>query len=108
MEELSINLEENLFEDHLGHNAEFLATFLRQNQSSLGKDNTSLFVADAHATNTIEGSTSGDNRGYGEPATPATKITKGKKATKTNNPNADYNPSKKDHNSNNNSESMDK
>lgn len=29
------------------------------------------------------------------------------KATKTNNPNADYNPSKKDHNSNNNGESID-
>lgn len=116
MEELSIKLEENLFEGHLfeghlGHNAEFLATFLRQNQSFLGKDNTSLFVADAHAMNTIGGSTSGDNQSLGEPATPATKITKGKratKATKTNNPNADYNPSKRDHNSNNNGESMDK
>lgn len=117
MEELSIELEENLFEDHLGQNAEFLAMFLRQNQNFLGKDNTGLFVADAHAMNTIEGSTSGDNQSLGEPATPATKITKGKraarttgatKATKTNNPNADYNPRKKDHNSNNNGKSMDK
>lgn len=105
VEELSIKLEEeNLFEDHLGQNAEFLAIFLRQNQNFLGEDHTGLFVADADAMNTIEGSTSGDNKGLGEPATPATKITKAKraarttgatKATKTNNPNADYSPSKK-------------
>jgi hypothetical protein len=83
----------------------FESVFLRQNRNFLGEDDTDLFVADAHAMNTIEGSTSGDN-----------KMTKGKraarttgttKATKTNNPNADYNPSKKDHNSNNNSESID-
>jgi len=66
--------------------------------------------------NTIEGSTSGDNKDLRAPATPATKTTKGKRAarttgateaTKTNNPNADYNPSKIDHDSNNNGESMD-
>ncbi|RYP73795.1 hypothetical protein DL771_003373 [Monosporascus sp. 5C6A] len=120
VEELSIKLEEeNLFEDHLGQNAEFLAKFLRQNQNFLDEDDTDLFVADAHAMSTVDGSTSGDNKGLGEPTTPATKITKRKraarttgatkatKATKTNNPNADYNPSKKDHNSNNNGESID-
>lgn len=122
MEELSIELEEeNLFEDHLGQHAEFLAVFSRQNRNFLGEDGTDLFIADAHATNTIEDSTSGDNKGLGEPTTPATKITKGKRATrttgakatkatkvtKTNNPNADYNPSKKNHNSNNNGESID-
>ena len=65
----------------------------------------------------IEGSTSGDNKG--EPATPAIETVKGKwavktpgttkatKATKTNDPNANYNPSKKDHNSNNNGQSID-
>lgn len=98
-----------------------MAVFLRQNRNFLGEDDTDLFVANAHAMNTIEDSTSGDNKGLGEPTTPATKITKGKratrttgagatkatKATKTNNPNADYNPSKKVHNSNNNGESMD-
>lgn len=114
VEELSIKLEENLFEDHLGQNAEFL----RQNRNFLDEDDTDLFVANAHAMNTIEDSTSGDNKGLGEPTTPATKITKGKraarttgagatKATKTNNPDADYNPSKKVHNSNNNGESID-
>lgn len=119
MEELLIKLEEeNLFEDYLAQNAEFLAVFLRQNRNFLGEDDIDLFVADAHAMNTIEDSTSGDNKGLGEPTAPATKITKGKraarttgagatKATKTNNPNADYNPSKKDHNSNNNGESID-
>ncbi|KAI0129889.1 hypothetical protein BJ170DRAFT_593432 [Xylariales sp. AK1849] len=117
VEELSIKLgEENLFKDHLGQNAEFLAIFLRKNQNFLGEDDTGLFVADAHTMNTIEGSTSGDNKGLGETATPATKITNGKraarttgatKATKTNNPNADYNLNQKDHNSNNNGESMD-
>ncbi|RYO95059.1 hypothetical protein DL762_000252 [Monosporascus cannonballus] len=120
VEELSIKLEEeNLFEDHLGQNAEFLAKFLRQNQNFLDEDDTDLFVADAHAMSTVESSTSGDNKGLGEPTTPATKITKRKraarttgatkatKATKTNNPNADYNPSKKDHNSNDNGESID-
>ncbi|RYP26159.1 hypothetical protein DL768_011817 [Monosporascus sp. mg162] len=120
VEELSIKLEEeNLFEDHLGQNEEFLAKFLRKNQNFLDEDDTDLFVADAHAMSTVEGSTSGDNKGLGEPTTPATKITKRKraarttgatkatKATKTNNPNADYNPSKKDHNSNNNGESID-
>lgn len=67
---------------------------------------------------TIEDSTSGDNKGLGEPTTAATKITKGKraarttgagatKATKTHNPNVDYNPSKKVHNSNNNGQSID-
>ncbi|RFU73915.1 hypothetical protein TARUN_8296 [Trichoderma arundinaceum] len=97
--------EKNLFEDRLGQNAEYLAVFLRQNRNFLGEDDTDLFVADAHAMNTIEGSTSGDNKGLGEPTTPATKITKGKSAAKstgatkagavkTNNPNADYNPSK--------------
>ncbi|KAF7546026.1 hypothetical protein G7Z17_g8724 [Cylindrodendrum hubeiense] len=36
VEELSIKLEEdNLFEDHLGQNAEFLAVFLRQNRNFL-------------------------------------------------------------------------
>lgn len=112
VEELLIkHEEENLFEDHLGQNAEFLAKFLRQNQNFLDEDDTDLFVADAHAMSTVEGSTSGDNKGLGEPTTPATKITKRKraarttgatkatKAAKTNNPNADYNPSKKDHNS---------
>jgi hypothetical protein len=120
VEQLSIKLEEeNLVEDQLGQNAEFLAIFLRQKQNFLGEDDTGLFVADAHATNTIESSKSGDDKGLGEPATPATKITKGKRAasttratkattaTKTNNPNVDCNPSKKDHNSNNNGESMD-
>jgi len=100
VEELSIKLkEENLFEDHLGRNAKFLAIFLRQNHNFLGEDDTDLSVTDAHTMNTIEGSTSGDNNYLGEPTTPATKITKGKraarttgatKATKTNNPNADY------------------
>lgn len=118
VEEFSIKLEENLFEDHLGQNVEFLAVFLRQNRNFLGEDDTDLFVANAHAMNTIEDSTSGDNEGLGEPTTPATKITKGKRAartkgagptkvTKTNNPNADYNPSKKVHNSNNNGKSID-
>ncbi|CAM1509968.1 Fc.00g003030.m01.CDS01 [Cosmosporella sp. VM-42] len=114
VEELSIKLEEeNLFEHHLGQNAEFLAIFSGQNHNFLGEDDTDLFVADAPAMNTIEGSTSGDNKGLGEPTTPATDITKGKRvaritgATKTNNPNAGYNPGKKDHNSNNNGESID-
>jgi hypothetical protein len=111
VEELSINFEEeNLFEGHLGQNAEFLAIFLRQNQNFLSEDDTGLFVADTHAMNTIEDSTGGDNKSLGEPATPATKITKGKratKATKTNNLNADYNTTKKDHNNNDNGEFMD-
>ncbi|KAL7783572.1 hypothetical protein V8C37DRAFT_397099 [Trichoderma ceciliae] len=97
-------------------NAEFLAVSLRQNRNFLGEDDTDLFVADAHAMNTIKGSTSGGNKGLGEPTTLATRITKGKravkttgatKATKTHNPNADYNHRKKDHNSNNIGESID-
>ncbi|RYP42225.1 hypothetical protein DL767_000389 [Monosporascus sp. MG133] len=88
VEELSIKLEEeNLFEDHLGQNAEFLAKFLakflRQNQNFLDEDDTDLFVADAHAMSTVEGSTSGDNKGLGEPTIPATKITKRKRAART-------------------------
>lgn len=101
-DELSIDLEEeNLSEDHLGQDAESIAIFSRQSQNFLGEDDTGLFVADAGATSTVEGSTSGDNKGLGEPTTPATKITKRKRAakttgaTKTNNPNADYNPNKK-------------
>lgn len=119
VEEVSIKFEEeNLFEDHLGQHAEFWAVFLRQNRNFLGEDVTNLFVADAHAMHTIEDSTSGDNKGLGEPTTPSTKITKGKrasrttgagatKAIKTNASNADYNPSKKSHNSNNNGKSID-
>lgn len=53
VEELSIKLEENLFEDYLGQNAEFLAVFLRQNRNFLTQDDTDLFVANAHAMNTI-------------------------------------------------------
>ncbi|KAM0512190.1 hypothetical protein ACHAPE_009120 [Trichoderma viride] len=104
VEELSIKPEEeNLFEDRLGQNAEFLAVFLRQNRNFLGEDDTDLFVADAHAMSAIEGSTIGDNKSLGKPTTPTTKITKRKsaakstgatKAVKTNNPNTDYNPSK--------------
>ncbi|KUI62708.1 hypothetical protein VP1G_09823 [Cytospora mali] len=83
VEKLSIKLEEeNLFEDHLAQNAEFLAEFLRQNRNFLGEDDTDLFVADTHAMNTIEDSTSGDNKGLGEPTTPATKITKRKEGRK--------------------------
>lgn len=120
VEELSIKLEENLFEDHLGQNAGFLAVFLRQNRNFLGEDDTDLFVANAHAMNTIEDSTSGDNKGLGEPTTPATKITKGKRAARTTGARGPprpprltiptrttYNPSKKVHNSNNNGESID-
>ncbi|KAF9780702.1 hypothetical protein IL306_014995 [Fusarium sp. DS 682] len=73
VEDLSIKLEEeNLFEDHLGQNVELLAKFLRQNQNFLGEDATDLFVADAHGMSTVKGSTSGDNKGLGEPTTPAT------------------------------------
>ncbi|KAL1867483.1 hypothetical protein Daus18300_006327 [Diaporthe australafricana] len=58
VEELSIKLEEeNLFEDHLGQNAEFLAVFLETEPGVLGEDDADLFVADAYAINTIEGST---------------------------------------------------
>ncbi|KAF6842679.1 hypothetical protein CMUS01_02871 [Colletotrichum musicola] len=65
---------------------------------------------------TIEGSRSSDNKGPVEPTTPTIKITKGKRpsrtmgatrAIKADNPNADYNPSEIDHNSNKNDESRD-
>ncbi|KAF6814387.1 hypothetical protein CSOJ01_04110 [Colletotrichum sojae] len=93
-----------------------MEVFLRRSRNSLGEDDTDLFVGDAHGMSTIEGSRSSDKKGPVEPTTPTTKITKGKRpsrtmgvtrAIKADNPNADCNPSRKDHNSNKNGESRD-
>lgn len=84
IEELPIKLEEeNLFEDQLCQNADFRSTLSAQNQNFLREDDVDLFVADAHAPGTLECSTSNDNPGVEELATPATRVAKRKRAAKS-------------------------